>query len=1118
MLALATACATAASAATHAPPATGVRGPVSLFETPVEPRATRPPLLPPMHGIDVPNHVTLPAVRHRHANPALGRTLEYDRPKPKGRAPRGGRGVPYPAGASDDVAPPWAAKLFGTVGPAFDAITYDVNINETGGAFIPPDPNAAVSPNHIVIVTNVTMQVRSKAGSLLAQRSLRSFFTSLSPQTFTFDPKVVWDEHAQRFVLVALEQTDASNPPATDSSFILLAVSATVDPTGTWFRTKIDARTTIGSRSCWGDYPGFGFDEQAVYVALNMFAFGDNAPCGKSLLWIVAKSGTGGGFYAGGTADVRRIDPYDAFGAQPLTTQVARIRGAPPAGSVGTYLVGFDGLSSGTTDFLQVARLDNPLTSTPDVFLDDVSMGNVAGGPVPLASQPSGFLGIDAGDRRALDAVWRANQLWVTFTTNPPSGTNRDEATAHWVKVDTGGSSSQWFVQDQGDIGGEQLGSNTHTYYPSIDVNDRGDVVVGFSASGAPSLRAGAYAVSRRASDPAGTMSAPVTVKAGVDPYLRTFGSGANRWGDYSSVSHDPVDQCFWVHNEWAAQRGSPSGNEDGRWATTVGRVCVCEGDESTGDTDLDGICNDLDACPAQPGSACPDLTISKTDGRTSVNAGASLTYTIAASNRGGTSASGATVTDDFPAPLGACTWTCSATAGSACPSGGNGNIAANVNLAANGTATFSATCTVSPTASGTLSNTATISFAGEANTGNNSATDSNTTIVPRADLRITKTDGASIANAGGQVQYAIVASNLSAAASSGTVTDTFAAPLTGCSWTCSPGPGSACPASGNGNIATPVVLAAGGSASFTARCTIAASATGTVSNTATVAGANDPSASNNAATDTTAIRPLADVSIDKSDGVSRVDAGATLVYTIVARNLSPGTAAGATVSDAFPAPLTACSWTCAATPGSSCGAGSGALADTITLAGGGSATYTAACAVPAAAPAALIANTAAIAYANDPNPGNDSASDLDTMVRPRADVSITKTDGLAQIDAGRLVAYTIVVSNTASQPVAEVRVADAFAPPLAACTWRCTPSAGSSCTRIGSGDIADTVALAANGSASYVATCLVPFAATGTLSNTATVSYANDPVPGNDAAADDDTVIVPPVFVDGFE
>ena len=75
--------------------------------------------------------------------------------------------------------------------------------------------------------------------------------------------------------------------------------------------------------------------------------------------------------------------------------------------------------------------------------------------------------------------------------------------------------------------------------------------------------------------------------------------------------------------------------------------------------------------------------------------------------NAGPKAATGATVTDNLPAQLTAATWTCAASAGSACPASGSGDINASVDLAVGGTATFTLTATVSGT--GTLSNTASI-------------------------------------------------------------------------------------------------------------------------------------------------------------------------------------------------------------------------------------------------------------------------------------------------------------------------------------------------------------------------------------------------------------------------
>jgi len=123
------------------------------------------------------------------------------------------------------------------------------------------------------------------------------------------------------------------------------------------------------------------------------------------------------------------------------------------------------------------------------------------------------------------------------------------------------------------------------------------------------------------------------------------------------------------------------------------------------------------------------DLSITKTDGVTTVTTGGTLTYTIVASNAGPCDVTGATVTDNFPAGLTGCTWTCTGT-GCVNPSG-SGNINELIDLTSGSSVTFSATCTVTAS-SGTLSNTATITPpAGvtDPTPANASASDNNTAV-----------------------------------------------------------------------------------------------------------------------------------------------------------------------------------------------------------------------------------------------------------------------------------------------------------------------------------------------------------------------------------------------------
>jgi uncharacterized repeat protein (TIGR01451 family)/fimbrial isopeptide formation D2 family protein len=123
------------------------------------------------------------------------------------------------------------------------------------------------------------------------------------------------------------------------------------------------------------------------------------------------------------------------------------------------------------------------------------------------------------------------------------------------------------------------------------------------------------------------------------------------------------------------------------------------------------------------------------------------------------------------------------------------------------------------------------------------------------------------------------------------------------------------------------------------------------------------------------------------------------------------------------------------------------------------------------------------------------------------ADLSITKTDGVATAVPGSSVTYTITASNAGPDPVTGATVADTF-PAILTCTWTCVGAGGGTCTAAGSGNINDTVNLPAGGSVTYTATCTINASATGTLVNTATVSSGvTDPNPANNSATDTDTL-----------
>ena len=477
----------------------------------------------------------------------------------------------------------------------FDSLDFDDNSANTGGGlYIPPDPIGAAGPNHVVSVVNVSIQFHDKTGTPLLDAvpgvpvtgiSLQSFFAPLSPANATFDPKVIYDQHAERFVVVTLERTSST-------SRILVAVSDDSDPNGTWYFAAINSKINIGGVDRWADYPGLAVDEEAVYITANMFAFSNNA-FGGTRLWIINKvAGAGGGLYGGGTATVSLYNPVPAT-AYEGTTQPAHVFGTTPTSptNVGTWLTLYSGLASSTDSYLQVVRVDNPVGPGTTTFVGPtfVNMGAIddLSGALPDAPQSGSSELIETNDRRTYHSVWRDDLLYVVTTINPETGDpNHGQATAHWVELNA--NTAGVTLSDQGDVGGEELGAGIHTFFPSIAVNDSLDVAIGFSASGSSIFPSSAY-TTRAMNDLAGVTTGATLLRAGLAYYVRTFDDppcssppARNRWGDYSGIAVDPFDQCFWVFNEHAISRGTGTtggcngrpATEDGRWGTAFGHFC----------------------------------------------------------------------------------------------------------------------------------------------------------------------------------------------------------------------------------------------------------------------------------------------------------------------------------------------------------------------------------------------------------------------------------------------------------------------------------------------------------------------------------------------------------------
>ena len=469
---------------------------------------------------------------------------------------------PFVSAKSNDqrLKPNFAQVSSDFIGGVTDAIDYDQDGSNTGYYHIPPDNTGAAGPDHFVLAVNVSIEWYTKTRTQEMSENLTIFFSSTSPNYGLFDPKVMYDQYNDRFVVIALEE-DAANK----ISNIHLAISKTSDPNDGWYFQKINSQLNIDGTDTWADFPGLGVSSEALYITCNMFNFSNSFEASR--LWIIDKS-----LYSGSSSTVNVYDPSTSAGlsSQAFTLQPAHMHGSQPDG-VGTFLFNTEWKSGSDDDLISVFRVDDPFGASggPNFNVQFLNPGEIHDNSsgVPEAPQSGTSHTIDFGDTRAQTCAWRDNRLLGGFTVNPSSGSDAGQATVYWFDVNTSNLSSLSLTQ-YGNVGGEDIAISTYTGYPAISINQDGDVAIGFSASSSSGY-AGAYYTLHTDNEANGEVQASKTLHAGQDYYYRTFAAGRNRWGDYSAISVDPQDDLnFWIFNQYAMTRGSSYAGEDGRWAT----------------------------------------------------------------------------------------------------------------------------------------------------------------------------------------------------------------------------------------------------------------------------------------------------------------------------------------------------------------------------------------------------------------------------------------------------------------------------------------------------------------------------------------------------------------------
>ncbi|MGH9850677.1 MAG: carboxypeptidase regulatory-like domain-containing protein, partial [Blastocatellia bacterium] len=532
----------------------------------------------------------------------------------------------------------------------FEGPDMDTGAPLFGGRFAPNDPNADVGPNHIVVTTNGGMRVYDKAGNPLTAQFRMSQLMPGVPAAAEDDgdPVVLYDPLADRWLVSQFGLTLTNN-----STHEIVAISRTGDPAGSYY--VYDFLLAPGRV---GDYPHLGVWPDGYYMSTNDF--------NTSLTAFL-----GAGFYALERDKMLVGDPTAkiiGFGTGPtdggmLPTDIDGVQ-SPPVGTPNLFVEFFaDEFGAPFTDSIRVfefrPNFANPAASTVTQLPNIPTAAFDARSPASRAviDQPAPATAADSLDgisdrlmhRLAYRTLAGGVQSYVMNWTVNVSGVNPTNSATYqggvrWTELRRNSGTGAITINQQSTYAPGPIDGATgrNLWMASVAQDGEGNIGLAANASSTTLIPTVIY-TGRLAGDPANTLTqGEIDAMSAVTRGVQT-GTG-NRWGDYSSLSVDPSDECtFWGAFEYS---DPPSGSFD--WNTRVFNFKVNPTCVSPAKASIQGQATNTTA----GGAPIPDVKVTATGGflRQTNAAGnyaftngvAPGTYTVTCSKLGFTTVSGA--------------------------------------------------------------------------------------------------------------------------------------------------------------------------------------------------------------------------------------------------------------------------------------------------------------------------------------------------------------------------------------------------------------------------------------------------------------------------------------------
>lgn len=442
----------------------------------------------------------------------------------------------------------------------FEGLSSDDNLSLYGFRVNPPDPVGDVGPDHYVEMVNLALQVFDKSGTPLtpptAVGALWAGFAVPDCEDASGDPIVLYDQLVDRWLLSQFTTSGLGDP--TRPFWNCVAISTTGDPTGSYYRYAFET----ANFQYFPDYPKYGVWTDTYTITTR--EFGPTVEYGIGVYGLEKNKMVNGeparavSFFIDGN-DPQML-PLVGDGLLPADLDgKSRPKNGTAIPIIGTQ--DDNAFYGAATDALNVWDFAVKWRSTPTASL---ALGaQLAVEPFdsvfpcaptsrdclaqPGVTDPTQYLDVLSYRQRPLwRLAYRTFKGYESLVTTQSVEATPGQAGMRWYeirRVDGGYAVAQqgtWAPND-----------GVQRWMGSIAQDKNGGMALGYSVVNGTDVYPGIRYTGRTADAPAGTMNlGEGTIIDGSGVQLTTN----SRWGDYTSMNVDPVDDCtFWYVNEYYA-------------------------------------------------------------------------------------------------------------------------------------------------------------------------------------------------------------------------------------------------------------------------------------------------------------------------------------------------------------------------------------------------------------------------------------------------------------------------------------------------------------------------------------------------------------------------------------